>query len=272
MSLGKESISYRISPIMVQLHSANLTDTFQKDGKCYVILEISRKTCIKWLYKSMKHDVTYSLQDMNNFLNSLFLIKKKNIKKKNRNKFTKIAPSEAEEEIDLNNSTSSIQYVEDVENNLLDHFESCEDTLPDVDEVVNLNSSTSSIQCIESGEDKLSDGDEVLNLNPSTSSIEYIEDTSPKDEIIDLTTDDLNAITTNAKDEVKYKKPKRMLKQKQPSLLENCSTIFQWKNRQVWTKTSTKKILSIASESSTKWTHTQFGWQSTSNINILNMK
>ena len=95
---------------MVQLNSANLTDTFEKDGKCYVILEISRKTCIKWIYQSLKHDVTYSLQDMNNFLNSLFLIKKKNIKKKNRNKLTKIAPSEAEEEIDLNNSTSSTHF------------------------------------------------------------------------------------------------------------------------------------------------------------------
>ena len=215
----------------------------------------------------MKHNVTYSLQDVSDVLNSLFLIKKKN-----RNKITKIAESEVEEQIDLNNSTSSIQYLEDVENNFLNHFESCEDTLPDVDEVVNLNSSTSSIQCIESGEDKLSDDDVVVNLNSSTTSIECIEDTSPKDEIIDLTTDDLNAMATKVKDEVKYKKPKRMLKQKQPSLLENCSTIFQWKNRQVWTKTSRKKILFIASESSTKWTHTQFGWQSTSNINIPNMK
>ena len=254
---------------MVQLHSANITDTYEKDGKCFVILEISWKTCLKWLYNSMNHDVSYTLEDMNNFLNSLFRIKKKNIKKKNRNKFTKIAPSEAEEEIDLNNSTSSIQYVEDVENNLLEHFESCEDTLPDVDEIVNLNRS---IQCIERGDDKLSDSDEVLNLNPSTTTMEYIEDTSPTDEIIDLTTDDLSTMATKDKDEVKYKKPKRMLKQKQPSLLENCSTIFQWKNRQVWTQTSRKKILSIASESSTKWTHTQFGWQSSSNINILNMK
>ena len=254
---------------MVQLHSANMTDTYEKDGKCFVILEISRKTCLKWIYNSINHDVSYTLEDMNNFLNSLFRIKKKNIKKKNRNKFTKIAPSEAEEEIDLNNSTNSIEYVEDVENNLLEHFESCEDTLPDVDEIVNLNRS---IQCIERGDDKLSDSDEVLNLNPSTTTMEYIEDTSPTDEIIDLTTDDLNAITTKTKDEVKCKKPKRMLKQKQLSLLENCSTMFQWKNRQVWTQTSRKKILSIASESSTKWTHTQFGWQSSSNINILNMK
>ena len=79
-------------------------------------------------------------------------------------------------------------------------------------------------------------------------------------------------MATKAKDVVKYKKPKRMLKQKQPSLLEKCSTIFKWKNSQVWTKTSRKEILFIASESSTKWTHTQFGWQSTSNINIPNVK
>ena len=252
---------------MVKLTSANLTDTFDKDGKCYIIMEIPRKTCIKWIHKSMKYNVSYSLQDVSDVLNSLFLIKKKN-----RNKITKIAESEVEEQIYLNNSISSIQYLEDVENNFLNHFESCEDTLPDVDEVVNLNSSTSSIECIESGEDKLSDDDVVVNLNSSTTSIECIEDTSPKDEIIDLTTDDLNAMATKVKDGVKYKKPKRMLKQKQPSLLENCSTIFQWKNRQVWTKTSRKKILFIASESSTKWTHTQFGWQSTSNINIPNMK
>ena len=99
-----------------------------------------------------------------------------------------------------------------MENNFLNHFESCEDTLPDVDEVVNLNSSTSSIQCIESGEDKLSDDDVVVNLNSSTSSVQCIEDSCPKDEIIDLTNDDLSTMATKAKDVVKYKKPKRMLK------------------------------------------------------------
>ena len=104
------------------------------------------ETCIKWIHKSMKHNVTYSLQDVSNVLDGLFLIKKKN-----RNKITKIAESEVKEQIDFNNSTSSIQYLEDVETNFLNHFESCEDTLPDVDEVVNLNSSTSSIECFESG-------------------------------------------------------------------------------------------------------------------------
>ena len=174
---------------MVKLNYANLTDSFEEDGKCYLQLEIPRKTCINWIHKSMKHNVTYKLQDVSNVLDGLF-----HIQKKNRNKITKIIESEDREEIDLNNSTISIQYVEDVETNYLNHCETGEDTVPDDDEVVNLNSSTSSIECIETVEDTLPDDDVVVNVNRSTSSIECIEDSFPKDEKVDLTNDDLSTM------------------------------------------------------------------------------
>ena len=142
------------------------------------------------------------------------------------------------------NLTSPKEYLEDVETNYLNHFETGEETLPNDEIVVDLNNSTSSIECL--------------------------EDTLPNDEIFDLTKDDVNSMPTKAKDLLKYKKSKRNLKQRQHRMRENCSTIFNWKNSQVLTKKSRREILFIASESSTKWTQNQFGWQSPLNFNIPN--
>ena len=222
---------------MVVLNYSNLMDSVDVDGKCYIQLEITDEACMSWIHTSIKEKDTYNKEDVTNFLNGLLHIEKRN----NKNEILHTKHRDDTEEIDLNNSTSSIEYLEDVETNYLNHYETGEETLPNDGIVVDLNNSTSSIECL--------------------------EDTLPKDEIVDLTKDDLNSMPTKTKDVFKYKKPKRNRKQRQHRMSENCSTIFNWKNSQVWTKKSRREILFIASESSTQ---NQFGWQSTLNINIPN--
>ena len=115
-------------------------DSFEVDGKCYIKLEITPETCMTWIHNSVRDSVTYKLEDVSNLLDVLL-----HIEKKNENKITSTIQSDDIEEIDLNNSASSIEYLEDVETNYLNHFETGEDTLPDDEVIVNLNSSTSLI-------------------------------------------------------------------------------------------------------------------------------
>ena len=96
------------------------------------------ETCMTWIHNSMRDNVTYELENVSNFLEGLL-----HIEEKKENKISNTIQSVDIEEIDLNNSTSSIEHVEDVETNYLNHFETGEDTLPDDEVVVNLNSSTS---------------------------------------------------------------------------------------------------------------------------------
>ena len=129
------------------------------------------------IHTSIKEKVTYIKEDVSKFLNGLLHIEKRN----DKNEILHTKHGDDTEEIYINNSTSSIEYLEDVETNYLNHYETGEETLPNEEIVVDLNNSTSSIECL--------------------------EDTLPKDEIVDLTKDDINSMPTKTKDIFKYKKP-----------------------------------------------------------------
>ena len=188
---------------MVVLNSSSLTDGVDE----------ASLACI---HNTIIDRVTYKKEDVANLLDVLF-----QIEKRNENEIPHTIHRDDTEEIDLNNSSSSIEYLEDVETNHLNHFKTGEDTLPNNEIVVDLNNSTSSIDCL--------------------------EDTLPNNEIVDLTKSDVYLSPTKAKDVFKYKKCKRNLKQRQHRLMsmamsENCSTIFRWQNSQVLTKKSKQDI------------------------------
>ena len=83
--------------------------------------------------------VTHKKEDVTNLLDGLF-----NIEKRNKNEIPHTIHRDEPEEINFNNSSSSIEYPEDVETNYLNDFKSGEDTLPNDEIVVDLNNSTSS--------------------------------------------------------------------------------------------------------------------------------
>ena len=124
---------------MVVLNYSNLTDSVDFDVKCYIKLEITDEACMSWIHTSIKEKVTYNKEDVTYFLNGLLHIEKRN----NKNEILHTKHRDDTEEIDLNNSSSLIEYLEDVETNYLTHLETGEDT------VVDLNNSTSSIECLE---------------------------------------------------------------------------------------------------------------------------